>query len=73
MWASLFRTESVLFQPHHVLVILAGAFSANTLSSESEIVKLIQAEEEGLVNAPAAQDAMWRMINDRKPSVVGDA
>ena len=72
MWASLFRTESVLFQPH-VLVILAGAFSANTLASESEIVKLIQAEEEGLVNAPAAQDAMWRMINDRKPSVVGDA
>lgn len=47
--------------------------SAHATSSESEIVKLIEVEEERLMDASAAQDAMQHLINGRKPSVVEDA
>lgn len=43
------------------------------MASESEIVKLITAQEEGLMNQPEAESAIWQLINGRKPSVVGDA
>ena len=46
---------------------------AHSMASESEIVNLIEAEEEGLLDASEAQDAMKQLINSRKPSVVEDA
>lgn len=42
------------------------------MASESDIVKMIEAEEEGVMDIPAAQAAMWQLINARKPSVVED-
>ena len=42
------------------------------MSSESDIVKMIEAKEEGEMDISAAQAAMWQLINARKSLVVQD-